>query len=126
MRWIAAWVARKPEPASAAGQYCGRHVRAACARPDTRKAAPTSCTKCGLKGPVSGTPGTLAHQVALAKSITSPLAVLKTASIAAIHRRMMTSCATDEQGRPRVTKASKKSEASPFGHGSVCTGLAKD
>jgi hypothetical protein len=39
-RWIKAWAARKPEPATAAGQRGGRQARAARARPATRKAAP--------------------------------------------------------------------------------------
>jgi len=76
-RWITAWAARKPAPATAAGQSAGRHARAASARPATRKATPTSWTKCRLKGPVSGTPGTLFHQVELAnRSEDVPLEII--------------------------------------------------
>src|SRR5215472_4958450 len=71
--------------------------------PATTKATPTSWTKCRLKGPVSGTPGTLSHQAELANSMTSPLAPLNTARIAAIHRCMVTSCAPDERRGPGVT-----------------------
>ncbi len=59
--------------------------------------------KWALNGPVSGTPGTLTHQLELANSMTSPLAILKRASAPAIHRRIETSCASDDQRRWYVT-----------------------
>src|SRR6266849_8744326 len=90
-RWIRAWAARKPAPATGAGQYGDRHARAPSAKPATRNAAPMSWTKCGLYGPVSDTPGTFAYQDGPANSIIKPLRTDNAAKIAAIDRRMGTS-----------------------------------
>src|SRR6185295_9809190 len=90
------------------GQYRGRQARAASARPATRNATPMSWTKSGLKGPVSDTPGTLSYQSGLAASIASPLKRVGIARIAAIRRRMGTSCAQDEAGGPGVTELAKE------------------
>src|SRR6185503_9439848 len=99
----------------AAGQYRGRHARAASARPAARNATPMSWTKCGLKGPVSVTPGTLSYQRGPAASIASPLKRVGIARIAAIRRRMGTSCAQDERGGPGVTERAKEKFRGYFG-----------
>src|SRR6266852_6563200 len=107
-RWIRAWAARKPAPATAAGQYGDRHARAPSARPATRNAAPMSWTKCGLYGPVSDTPGTLAYQDGPANSIMEPLRAVSAAKPPAINLRMGTSCALDERGGCGVTGRAKR------------------
>src|SRR4051794_14274383 len=79
-----------------------------------RKAKPMSWTKCGLNGPVSETPGTASYQWEPAASITSPFSRVGIARIAAIRRRMGTSCGQDEAGGADVT-APAKEISGPFG-----------
>src|SRR5581483_490770 len=79
------------------------HARTAKARPATRNAAPTSCTKWGLNGPVSAAPGTLWNQNGPANSIKRPFPTFKIAKTAANTRRMGTSCSPDERERADVT-----------------------
>src|SRR5215813_8481272 len=64
-----------------------------------------SRTKCGFKGPVSGTPGTKAYQVAGSTSMNSPLAASCKPSNSASALRMAISClwSQDEMARPDVT-----------------------
>src|SRR5579872_5066895 len=126
-RWIRPWVARNAALVTAAGHRDGRHARAARPSPATRNAAPISCTKCGLNGPVWETPGIVAYQLDPASSIHKPFATLNRAVKAARVRRMATSCALDERepcgvtaktknlvGRERTQGAKKPAEKSPW------------
>src|SRR5215470_16253643 len=64
-----------------------------------------SRTKCGLSGPVSGTPGTQAYQVVGSTSMNSPLAASCKPSNNASALRMAISClwSQDEMAGPDVT-----------------------
>jgi hypothetical protein len=61
-----------------------------------------------VKGTGFGYPGTLSYQSGPAASIASPLKRVGIARIAAIRRRMGTSCAQDEAGGPGVTELAKE------------------